>query len=74
MGSPRAPDAVTTRPASEDAAAAVAVVPYAHDANAMSLDAGKHLAVSPAARGHVATTERPRKPIVAARALLRTPS
>ena len=73
-GLPARPDAVATRPASADDAAAVAVAPYAHDAVVMSLDAGKQLALSPAARDHVATTERPRKPIVAARALLRTPS
>ena len=73
-GSPHAPDAVATRPASADAVAAVAVAPYAHDAVAMSLDVGQQLALFPAVRDHVATTERPRKPIVAARALLRTPS
>ena len=38
----------------------------------MSLDAGQQRALSPAARDHVATTERPQKVIVAAHALLWT--
>ena len=68
------PDAVATRPASADFAAAVAVAPYTHDAVAMSLYAGQQIVLSLAARDHVAATERPQKPIVVARALLRTPS
>ena len=51
-----------------------AVAPRAHDAVAMSLDAGQKLVLSSAARDHIATTERPRKVIVAARALLWTPT
>ena len=58
--------AVATRSASGDAAAAVAVTPRAHDAVAMSLDAGQQLILSPADRDHVVTTEHPWKVIVAA--------
>ena len=63
-GSPRALDAVATRPALGDAAATVTV--------AMSLDARQQLVLSPTVKDHVETTERPRKVIMAAHALLRT--
>ena len=47
---------------------------YANGAVAMSLDAERQLALSLDARDHVATTDRLRRVIVAARAVLRTPS
>ena len=73
-GLPARPGPLATRPVSAYAVATVAVAPYAHDAVAMSLEASQQLALSLAARDHVAATERPQKPIVVARALLRTPS
>ena len=72
-GFPRVPDTVPTRPASGDAIATVAIASYANGAVAMSLDDGKQLTLSPGARDHIATTERPKKVIVAVRALLRRP-
>ena len=66
MGSPPAPDAFAARPASRDAAVVVAVAPRTHNAVTMSLDAGQQLDLSPAARDHFMTTERPQKVTVAA--------